>query len=164
MNRISCRQIHCRSGQSGASAVEFALIFPILLAIVYCGIVYMYVFVVQQAINFAAQQGAQAAVSLVPTSSASTDQQTRLSLANTVALASLNWLPTTQLTRIVPSTPAACGSLQPGSNTFVYQINFGLGPASPGGALFPSLVNLPYFQSNIPPLPATLVACAIAFT
>lgn len=153
------------SRQKGGTAIEFAFVFPILLAVAYAGVVYTYVYVLQQALTFAAQQGAQAAVAVVPTSDAAGTKSSRLTQANVVALASLNWLPTSQFSRISKSTPNGCSSTVPvGSTTFVYQLDFSLsGATGGGGALFPSLINLP-LVGTIPPLPASLVGCAVAFT
>lgn len=50
----------------GASAIEFALIFPIVFAIVYGGIVYGYIYFLQQRINFLAQEAVRAAISVAP--------------------------------------------------------------------------------------------------
>ncbi len=164
MKQIKPRQRLARPAQSGASAIEFALIFPIMLAIVYGGLVYSYVFFLQQSVNFAAQQGVQAAVSVAPTANAAADVTARTNLADTVAKNSLSWLPGDQFGRVSTSAPAnGCpGGTTPAANTFSYMVNFTLGGA--GGALFPSLVSLPMGLGTVPPLPATLTACAVAFT
>ncbi len=164
MKRIKPRQILARSAQSGSAAIEFALIFPLMLAVIYGGLVYSYVYFLQQSINFAAQQGVQAAVSVVPTNDAAADLKARTTLANTVEANTLSWLPGTQITNILPSAPASCpGTANPVPNTFSYMVQFTL-IGGPGGTLFPSLVNLPMGLGTIPPLPAVLSACAVAFT
>ena len=171
MKQIKPRRELARTAQSGASAIEFALIFPIMLAVGYAGLVYSYVYLLQQSIDFAAQQAAQAAVSVVPTSNSAADLSKRTTLANSVLTSTLNWLPGDQAGRIATTVPANCpGSPTPVSNTFVYQVNFALsgGTNSVSGnanqALFPSLINLPMGLGTIPPLPANLTACAVAFT
>jgi hypothetical protein len=61
--------MHARRGQSGAAALEFAFILPLLLFLIYGMIVYAYVFIVQEAITFAAQEAAEAAVKVDPVQS-----------------------------------------------------------------------------------------------
>lgn len=134
--------------QRGATAVEFVLLFPLMFAIVYGGIVYSYVYVVQQAINFAAQQGAQAALAVVPSTTATATQQARLNSATTVAKATMKWLPN-KVT--IPTTPGNCATQ---ASTFTFEVDF-----APTG-LFP-MVTLP-LVGTFPPVPATMYACAIA--
>jgi Flp pilus assembly protein TadG len=165
MKRIKPRQILRRSRHSGAAAIEFALIFPILLAVAYASLVYSYVFFLQQSINFAAQQGVQAAVAVVSTTDAATDAANRQTQARNVALSILSWLPPTQVSLV--STPAVSicpGTTTSNQNTFSFEVEFALGGGT-ATSLFPSLVNLPFFGgSSVPPLPNTLMACAVAFT
>ncbi len=125
MKRIKPRQILARSAQSGCrAAIEFALVFPLLLAVVYGGLVYSYVYFLQQSINFAAQQAVQAAVSVVPTNDAAADLKARTALANTVEATTLSWLPGTQFALVSTSAPTAgC----PGTPV-------------PGGSLIPSAI------------------------
>jgi len=160
---LSCR-MPARSAQSGAAAVEFALIFPLMLVTAYASIVYSYVYFLQQSISFAAQQGVQAAVSVVPTNSTAADSASRTTTANAVAMNTLTWLPNTQFTRVTTTEPAVCpGETAPGVPTFSYMITFTLSGGT-GGALFPTLVNLPMGLGTVPPLPTVLTACAVAFT
>jgi Flp pilus assembly protein TadG len=167
MKRIETRgiRIPARSSQSGAAAIEFALVFPLLLALTYASLVYSYVYFLQQSINFAAQQGVQAAVAVVPTSNASTDLANRINQANAVESSTLSWLPSNQVA-LISTSPAknatsdttSCVGATPSSSQFVYQVTFTL------TGLFPALVNLPMGLGTVPPLPATLTACAVAFT
>jgi len=160
MKGKTSRQRGWRRPQSGAAAIEFALVFPLLIALVYGGLVYSYVYLLQQGINFAAQQGAQAALSVVPTSSAANDAGQRLTKANLVALATLAWLPASQQSRVSTGVGGSC-AVPAGTTGFTYQVSFDLGG---GGGLFPSLAALPFGLGTIPPLPASLAACAVAFT
>ena len=50
----------------GAAAVEFAFVFPVLFLLIYGVIVYSYIFMLQESINYAAQQAAEAAVAVEP--------------------------------------------------------------------------------------------------
>lgn len=52
--------------QSGAAAIEFAFVFPLLFALMYATVVYGYVFFAQQTINLVAQECAKAAVAATP--------------------------------------------------------------------------------------------------
>jgi Flp pilus assembly protein TadG len=149
-----------RRRQSGASAIEFALVFPLLIALIYGGLVYSYVYVLQQAINFAAQQGVQAALAVVPTSNGANDSSNRMRNADLVAKSTLNWLPTAQLSRVTTSASGTC-TVPSGTNGFTYQVSFDL---AGGGGLFPAITALPFGLGTIPPLPGSLVACAVAFT
>jgi hypothetical protein len=163
MNEISGTQRYRpRTRQNGAVAIEFVFVFPILFAVAYAAVVYSYVYLLQQSVNFAAQQGAQAAVAVAPLSSAADTVAKRLSDATAAAQSSLSWLPADQLPRISVTSPADCGaSVAPiVGSSIVIRVNFDL---NAGGALFPSVVGLPYL-GDIPPLPAALNACAVAFT
>ncbi|MDE0856266.1 MAG: pilus assembly protein [Nevskia sp.] len=163
MKPITLRRSLPRKLESGAAAIEFAIIFPIMLAVAYAGLVYAYIYLLQQSINFAAQQGVQAAVAVPPSSNPTADVQSRLAQAELVRKGTLNWLPSDQAGRITAQSPATCpGAPAPGSNTFVYQISFAVSGGS-NTALFPSLVNLPGV-GTVPPLPTTLIACAVGYT
>lgn len=163
MNDISGTQRHPRQRHSGASAVEFALIFPVMFAVAYAAIVYSYVYLLQQSVNFAAQQGAQAAVAVVPQSDIATTTAKRLSNASLAVTNTLSWLPVDQTTRVSVSSPSDCGNgtTPVAGSSFVFRVNFDMGSGT--GALFPTFFNLPMI-GTIPPLPATLVACAVAIT
>ncbi len=137
----------------GASAVEFVLIFPVMFAIAYGGIVYCYIYMLQQSINFAAQQGAQAAVAVVPGSDSSATQQQRVTNATAAAQATLNWLPKGQTGRVTfPTTPGNCKNP---TGTFGFEVDF-----APAG-LFP-IATLPIIGS-FPPMPTNMYACAVAY-
>ena len=160
MNRFTgLRLTRPRSGQTGASAVEFALVFPIMLAVAYGGIVYAYIYVLQQSINFAAQQGAQAAVSVVPiitgTNPASATASAQLASATAASNNTLAWLPISQKGRLSsPSNAAGCNAT---SGTFAVQVNFNT------AGLFATF-NLPDNLGSFPYMPQSLLACAVAFT
>ena len=55
-------RIQRRPRQLGGAAVEFAFVFPFLFFLMYGVLVYSYLFVLQESINFAAQEAAEAAV------------------------------------------------------------------------------------------------------
>ncbi|MDB5974818.1 MAG: pilus assembly protein [Nevskia sp.] len=147
-----------RSGQSGASAVEFALVLPIMLGVAYAGIVYAYIYVLQQSINFAAQQGAQAAVSTIPISigsnPAAATAAAKLANAKLAIDNTLSWLPLGQRGRYTIPQPTTGCNVPTG--TFAVQVNFSI------SGLFAAF-NLPLLGS-FPAMPQSLFACAVAFT
>jgi len=142
------------SRMRGASAVEFALLFPLMFAITYGGIVYSYMYLLQQSVNFAAQQGAQAAVAVVPGSDPSATKQLQVTNATSAAQSTLNWLPSGQ--RGLVTFPATAGRCNNPGGTFAFEVDFT--PTS----LFP-MVKLP-LVGTFPPVPATIYACAVAYT
>lgn len=151
----------CLLRQDGAVAVEFILIFPVLFAIMYCTIVYGYTYMLQQSINFAAQQGAQAAVAVIPTGSSGTTSTAQNSAATTAVGAALSWLPASQQSMIkVPAASPDCLVPSGTQNVVAVEVQFAM--SSGGTALFPQ-VSLP-LVGTFPFLPNNLFACAVAYT
>lgn len=148
-----------RARQAGAAAMEFALVFPLLLLLTYGVIVYSYVYVLQSSINYAAQEGARAAVGVDPAVADGT-AQALTTVANT-----LSWLPANQITLLntTPATATQCPGdpLCPeGATGVVVRVYFG-----PLNTLFPtiSLGGLMGIHS-VPPLPTQLTAVAVVRT
>ena len=131
--------------QRGATAVEFALLFPFLFAVIYGGITYGFVFFLQQRVNFAAQEGVRAAVALNPD-----DSNYNANLVDTVNQAVLYSFSATGAAQprlsIVPPT----AGLQP--NTIVVRVNYDL------AGLFPTIM-IPQI-GPVPSVPPTLTAVA----
>ncbi|WP_295687061.1 TadE/TadG family type IV pilus assembly protein [uncultured Nevskia sp.] len=135
---------------TGASAVEFALVFPLLFAIVYGTLTYGYVYFLQQRINFIAQEALRAAISVAPLPS------------NAAYLAAIN----AAVADAVANNFILGGSPVPAALTYVVQpVNAATNTLSilvtyslTAPALFPT-VSLPGFGA-IPPLPAALQATA----
>ena len=143
--------------QHGASAVEFAFVFPILFLLVYGVIVYSYVYVLQQSITYTAQQSAEAAVAVNPFPS--TDLNTRIEQrVRAVAVQSLNWLPANQRMRVIGASgekvQVAFETIDTNQNVVKVTLEFDV----PG--LFPAL-ELPLVGS-VPPMPSRLRAQALA--
>lgn len=150
--------------ERGATAIEFALVFPLLFALLYGVVVYAYLFVMQESITYAAQQGASAAVNVSPVAfggdvagyRASVEQSIRCNAART-----LRWLPQAQR-----PAAAGCDGLEDGDGGVqilvpapegpptVYNVELRFAPAS----VFPQ-VSLPFF-GEFPPLPQAVVATA----
>lgn len=136
----------------GASAIEFALIFPIVFAIVYGGIAYGYIYFLQQRINFLAQEAVRAAISVAP----GVDSDAYLAQAQAAA----NQAITNNFTLAGVAVPPALGvtfSLQGDAvagETLVVVLTYNLNNPT----LFPT-IPIPLVGA-IPPLPAELQATA----
>lgn len=156
MNDIAHRGRH---GQKGASAVEFALILPLLLFLIYGLIVYGYLMVLQQSLTFAAQEGAQVAVAVDPYNVAAAQYNATVTKTSQAAVARvLDWLPPDQYAAIVGDAsgskvqvfpPAA-----PGTDFVRVRLVFDLS----GSAFFPTL-SIPFpgiGTLQIPPLPSRI--------
>lgn len=128
-----------------------------LMLLSYSAVVYGYVYMLQQSINFAAQQATQAAVAVLPGTSSSTTTQT--TTINNAVNSALAWLPPGQKSRLsVPSSTPNCLNTTGVSPTpITVEVDFAL------GGLFPVLINLPFIGGTVPVLPAELFACAVAF-
>ena len=141
--------------QRGAAAVEFAFVFPVLFLLIYGVIVYSYVFVLQESINYAAQQAAEAAVAVEPDAAG----YDALATARARAMASrvLNWLPQSQQARVLGETGDKVEvTFSNAADGDVVQVRLRF--ALPG--LFPVL-NLP-IVGEVPRLPPQLIAQAVA--
>lgn len=141
-----------RRHQSGAAAVEFAFIFPILFMLTYGIVVYGYIFFLNQSVNYAAQQGAEAAVAV----DAGDDGFEELRQERVVEAVNdtLRWLPGTQRTRV---TVCDGGTCPVDDDTITVEVKFLL---STPGWLFPAVV-LPGIGA-VPPMPTQLRATAAA--
>lgn len=136
---------------TGAAAIEFAFVFPMLFAIIYGTVVYGYVYFLQQRINFAAQEAVRAAVSVAPLSSTSAYCAALQVQANQAIV--LNF------TSGGGTLPAA---LTPNfiCDTTNGQLTITLTYSLTTPTLFPT-VTLPMGIGAIPPLPAALIARAV---
>lgn len=164
MNGPQVRSIVPHS-QSGAAAVEFALVFPILFMLIYGMIVYAYLFVLQQSLVFAAQEAAEAVVQVDPR--VGTDLQRRQT-AQQMAARILSWLPEAQRARVlgdnngsaVSVTTCEIGQAFPcptDTSAVVVRLTFNV--ASPS-YLFPVITFVGL--GPVPPMPSALTAMAVA--
>jgi len=142
-----------RRTQAGAAAIEFAFVFPILLFLVYGAVVYGYVFFLNQSVNYAAQQAAEAAIAVDPQAlDSETVRQERI--VDTVAR-SMSWMTDAQRTqRMVICNGSTCPVVD---DTLIVTLRFSL--AVPN-RMFP-VITLPGLGS-VPPMPDTLSASAAA--
>lgn len=138
---------------TGASAIEFVFVFPLLFAIIYGAVTYGYVYFLQQRINFIAQEALRAAISVAPNSSnaaylaainaaVAESVTSNFSLAGTAVPAALTYL-------VAPVDAT--------NNTLRILVTYSLTTPT----LFPQMV-LPLGIGSIPPLPAALQATAAA--
>jgi len=156
--------------QSGASAVEFAFVLPLLLALTYSLFVYSYVYVVYESINYAAQQAAEATVAVDPFDEDGYQANVE-NYARATAAGVLSWLPASQRTaaigangsaiQVYPCSPGGgggeyCPAGVTGGTPVVVKIQFPLSSPS----LFP-VMDLPGIGS-VPPLPSSLVGVGVA--
>jgi len=147
--------------QKGAAAIEFAFVFPLLLFLIQATIVYGYLFVVRESIEYAAHKGAEAALSIDPAAPQAVTLQS--AEACRAASNSLRWL--------MGSTGGCAG----GRVTIAFspcsgQANSGCAPGygqvqitfrvNNGTWLFPQ-ISLPGVGA-IPPMPESMIATAVA--
>ncbi len=158
-----------RLKQGGASAVEFALVLPVLLALIYSMFVYSYAFVVRESINYAAQLGAEAAVAVAP-DPIDTYQSRVTGFVQASVAGALSWMPATLRDSAIGANgsaivPLLCNPEGGGPSAFC--------PVNPTGGTplvvpitvpvqsphFP-VINLPGLGA-FPPMPATLSAVGV---
>jgi Flp pilus assembly protein TadG len=132
--------------EQGATAIEFALIFPLFFVIVYSIITFSLVMVAQQNLTLAAEEGARAALNWQSNTSLATALANRASAACVAAKAA-----TTSLVASASCTPtpSACG---PGNGmrcvNVVMSYNYAANPILPA---------IPFLNFT---LPATLTSSA----
>lgn len=161
-----------RRRQFGAAAVEFALVFPMLFVVTYGAIIYSYIYVLRQSLTFAAQEAAQAAVSVQPGISGY-DDQVKQTAVNT-ALAAISWMPSSVRSAIAvdpgdvticrgPSS-GACATLLPGDVAVVVRLELPLASGGDGrrdvSPLFATFALPPF--GRFPPLPNIMAGQAVA--
>ncbi len=148
--------------QSGATAVEFALVFPMLFILFYSVVVYSYLFVLQESISFAAQESAAAAHRVNPVGNPDFDtsvaQQVRARAAEV-----LDWLPSAQKSRVLGEAACAGGEssssgvevcVDGATNVVQVKLRFDV------DGLFPVL-SMPLI-GQLPPMPPQLVGSGSA--
>lgn len=150
--------------QTGAAAVEFALVFPLLFMLIYGMLVYSYLYVLQQSLVFAAQEAAEAVVQVAPEES----DTKRTLMAQQMAARILSWLPEAQRPRVLGDNNGSavqvtiCEEGQDApcptdTSGVIVRLTFNV--ASPS-YLFPVITFTGLGQ--VPPMPSTLTAMAVA--
>lgn len=147
--------MRARRHESGAAALEFAFLLPLLLLLIYGMFVYSYMFVVQEAITFAAQEAAEAAVKVDPAQDPADYDAAVNAEVRATATRVLSFLPVAQQARVL------------GSDGSKVQVTIAASPSGNGGivtvnlsfafsGLFP-VIPLPVI-GPVPPMPGTLEA------
>ncbi|KAF3999543.1 TadE/TadG family type IV pilus assembly protein [Glaciimonas immobilis] len=132
----SVKSIVIPKKQRGVAAIEFALVFPIFFVLLYGIITYSLIFVAQQALTLAAEEGARAALRYAATPAA------RGSNACIVAKQSVSWLGTGNVACTTAITPP-CSSAS-------------AAPCSPAGSTYPIKVTVSYPYAAQPLVPLLL--------
>src|SRR5687768_3585562 len=117
-----------RHGEAGATALEFAIVLPLLLLMIYGLVVYSYMFVLQEAINFAAQEAAEAAVRVDPAQEPADYEAVVNAEVRAAAARVLDFLPANQHDRVL------------GSDGSKVQVSVGPSPSGIGGIVSVGLV------------------------
>ncbi|XAH24545.1 TadE/TadG family type IV pilus assembly protein [Xylophilus sp. GW821-FHT01B05] len=140
---------HCRRRLRGATAIEFAIIFPVFFLIFYAIVTYALIMVAQQSLTLAASEGARAMLRY------QTSLPARQTTACNVAQASLTWLPQTPLcpTPTLVTSQASCTVAGYACYSVVVTYNYAAAPLVP--PLLGPLLSLP--------TPATLTGRAVVY-
>lgn len=163
-----------RRRQWGAAAVEFALVFPMLFVVTYGAIIYSYIYVLRQSLTFAAQEAAQAAVSIRPGTPGYQAQVKDVAVRT--AQSAISWMPSSVRTAISvdandvticqgPSS-GACATLLPGDVAVVVRLELPLASGDGGtgrrdvSPLFATFTLPPF--GRFPPLPNMMIGQAVA--
>ncbi|WJF91398.1 pilus assembly protein [Paraburkholderia bonniea] len=92
----------------GSTAVEFAMIFPLFFLILYGVVTFSLIFVAQQSLTLAAEEGARAALNYQKAKDVPTALAARASAACSAATGTVGWLAGRYASCV--ATPAACAS------------------------------------------------------
>ena len=145
--------------ERGASAIEFAIVFPLFFGLIYIMVSYGLLFSLQHSITEAAKESARSAVACDPTLSTTEHETCVTNRVRSTAAAALDWLPADLRDRIL------------GASNANVEVTFDTGAV---GKTVEVLVQLPDYAANpilptlsvwplgeIPPLPARLAGRAV---
>ena len=139
--------------QSGAAAVEFAIVLPVLILLIYGMVVYAYAYVMQEAITFAAQEAAEAAVRVDPAQAQGAFINQVTAEAQARAAAVLAWLPAEARQKTIGNNGQSVAVVIVGN-----QVTVGI-TYNQFNETFPQL-DLPLL-GPVPPVPNTLTASGV---
>lgn len=158
-NRSPSRFFAAQEKQIGATAIEFALAFPLFFALLYAILMYGFLFLTQMGLQHAAEDGARAVLSYpgIPNNGAG---ETQLSLrqarAEAIAYQQLSWLPSREHAQIEVAICAigtsACTGLDPNcqqGNAYTSRCQVIVTVSHPYGT-HPLIPSLPGFNLLIP--------------
>ncbi|MFP6558701.1 TadE/TadG family type IV pilus assembly protein [Paraburkholderia sp. B3] len=108
MSRVTGKPTR-RAMQRGTAAVEFAIVFPVFFLVLYAIITYSMVFLTQQSLTAAAEEGARAALVWQSATSDGTALSERAAQACSRATTVVSWLPVTATcTNAISASPSGC--------------------------------------------------------
>ncbi|WP_027796528.1 TadE/TadG family type IV pilus assembly protein [Paraburkholderia acidipaludis] len=108
MSRVTGKPMR-RTTQRGTAAVEFAIVFPVFFLVLYAIITYSMVFLTQQSLTAAAEEGARAALVWQSATSDELALNARATQACTRAATVVSWLPVAaHCTPAISSAPSGC--------------------------------------------------------
>ena len=134
--RSGGKSIVTQKMQRGTAAIEFALVFPVFFVLLYGIITYCLIFVAQQSLTLAAEEGARAALRYAATPAA------RGTTACAVATQSVSWLGVANIACVASITPTC--SAPP------------VAPCVSAGSAYPIKVTVTYPYSAQPLVPLLL--------
>lgn len=146
--------------QRGAAALEFGFVFPLLFLLVYGAIVYGFLFVVRESVEFAAHKAVEAAIAIDP--GVANAQTERRAEACRASMSTLYWLSGSNAScsagRVEVDYVDCSGSAAPCSDGYgKVTVTFRV---LNGTSWFLPAIGLPGL-GQIPPLPETLQATAV---
>lgn len=147
--------------ERGASAIEFAIVFPLFFGLIYIMVSYGLLFSLQHSITEAAKESARSAVACDPTLATTEHETCVTDRARATAAAALDWLPADLRSRILGASNAnvevkfETGAVGKTVEVLVQLPDYAANPILP-------TVSLPWpFGGQIPPLPARLAGRAV---
>jgi Flp pilus assembly protein TadG len=100
-----------RRGFRGSAAIEFAIIFPVFFFVLYAIVTYSMVFLTQQSLTAAAEEGARAALVWQNAASPGAALSARAGQACGRAASVVSWLPATATcTNAISTAPSGCSN------------------------------------------------------
>lgn len=146
--------------ERGASAIEFAFVFPLFFGLIYMMISYGLLFSLQHSITEAAKEAARSAVACDPTMTTAAHETCVTDRVRATATAALDWLPSDLRTRILGASGANVGvTFDTGAAGKTVSVLVEL-PNYDTDSILPTLSIWP-FEGEIPPLPSRLAGRAV---
>src|SRR5687767_9473423 len=140
--------------QRGAAALEFALVLPALLFLIYGTVVYGYLFIIYASMTYAAQEAAEVAVAVDPLLESGDYEATVTSTSRLAAAQILNWLPARQFAAIAGNEEGSNVVVEFDQEGAIDLVRVTLNFALEGGNFLPT-IDLGAIQ--IPPLPGVIL-------
>jgi len=110
-SRGRARARQSRQSQRGVAAVEFAIVFPLFFLVLYAIVTYSMVFLAQQSLTAAAEEGARAALVWQSADDVGTALTLRGGQACTRATSVVSWLPgAPQCVDVISTAPSGCSN------------------------------------------------------